>query len=264
MLLDTTQYFDLETAPLSVSHITLIVQDLDRVARFYRDIIGLRVLSTNGNCVTLGTDTAFLTLCQNADARRADPRDPGLFHTAFLMPDRQSLSSWLAHTVAAGVTPYGASDHNVSEAIYLDDPEGNGIEVYADRPVSDWNGADGRLHMPSHSLDLGTLPEAQSWSAAPDTTRIGHVHLQTPAIPEAERFWTDVGLDVTARYPGGTFFGAGGYHHQIAANTWQSAGRPVPKGPVTGLQSLELASDFDHQPETSPSGIRITFTTKGA
>jgi catechol 2,3-dioxygenase len=264
MPLDTTLYFDLETAPLAVSHVTLIVQDLDRVAGFYQDIIGLQVLSGDDNCVTLGTIKAFLTLCQNAEARRADPRDPGLFHTAFLLPDRQSLSSWLAHAIAAGVTPYGASDHNVSEAVYLDDPEGNGIEVYVDRPVAHWNGASGTLYMPSHRLDLSTLPEAQPWGGAPDKTRIGHVHLQTPAIPEAEAFWTDNGFDVTARYPGGSFFGAGGYHHQIAANVWQSAERPVPEGPVTGLQSLALASEFDHQPETSPSGIHITFTPKGA
>ncbi len=264
MPLDTPLSLDLETTPLAVTHVTLVVQDLDRVTRFYQDIIGLRVLSTNDTCVTLGTDKAFLTLCQNAEARRADPRDPGLFHTAFLLPDRLSLSSWLAHAIAARVTPYGASDHNVSEAVYLDDPEGNGIEIYVDRPLSQWNGASGTLYMPSNRLDLSTLPEAQPWSGAPDKTRIGHVHLQTTAIPEAETFWTGAGFDVTARYPGGSFFAAGGYHHQIAANIWHSAGRPVPEGPVTGLQSPALASEFDQQPDTSPSGIPVTFTPKGA
>lgn len=264
MTLDTVLNFDLETAPLDVSHVTLTVKDLDRVARFYQDIIGLRILSDDGACVTLGTNTAFLTLCQTADARLADPRDPGLFHTAFLFPDRQHLSSWLAHAIGAGVTPIGASDHNVSEAIYLDDPEGNGVEVYADRPVSHWTGADGTLYMPSRRLDLGALPKARTWQGAPINTRIGHVHLKTTAIPQAEHFWTDRGFDVTARYPGGSFFGTGGYHHQIAANIWQSAGRTVPDEPVTGLQTLTLASKLDYQPATSPSGISINFTPKGA
>jgi len=264
MTLHTSDRFDLDAAPAHVSHVTLIVRDLDRMTRFYQDIIGLKVLSDTGSRVTLGAATPFLSLCENTSARLADPRDPGLFHTAFLLPDRQSLASWLAHASDAGVMPDGAADHNVSEAIYLDDPEGNGLEIYVDRPVSFWAGADGAIYMPSDRLDLTSLPEPSAWTGAPEATRIGHIHLRTTAIAEAERFWTRHGFNVTARYLGGSFFGMGGYHHQIATNIWHSAGRPAPQGPVTGLKSLNLTSTHPAPAsDMSPSGAQINFIPKG-
>ncbi len=261
---DHLDRFDLDAAPLTVAGATLIVQDLDRLVRFYRDALGLTVIKQTDDAVTLGAGTPFLTLVGNRDARRANPREPGLFHIAFLLPDRQSLSSWLSHVLATGVTPIGASDHNVSEAIYLEDPEGNGIEVYVDRPVAGWAGPDGRVFMPSRRLDLAALPDPTDWLGAPDQTRIGHVHLKSPDLVRSEQFWIEQGFDVTARYPGGSFFGAGGYHHQLAANVWHGTGHAVPEGPVTGLSELALTtSGTPRHPAIAPSGVRVTYNPKG-
>lgn len=256
--------FDLDAASMSVTHVTLNVQNLDRMTHFYRDVIGLTVHTSTSDEAILGTRRPFLTLKAKPDGLPGTSRAPGLFHTAFLVPDRADLSAWMRHAARFGVYPYGASDHNVSEALYLDDPEGNGIEIYADRPVETWTGADGELYMPSHRLDLTTLPAGDNWTTAPAATRIGHVHLQTTDIPNAEAFWTGLGMDVTARYPGGSFFGAGGYHHQIATNTWASQGQPPRQDNMLGLAELTLETDVETLATlTAPSGVSVTLKPKG-
>lgn len=232
------------TAPLEVSRVTLTVNDLPRVADFYRRTLGLNVLTQAAGHLTLGSgDLALVELVSDPAARPADRREAGLFHTAFLMPSRAALARWLVHAVAAGVNLQGASDHRVSEAIYLADPEGNGIEVYADRPRDSWHDADGTIRMGTERLDLDELAAAADgpWSGAPAGLVIGHVHLQVGAIPEAEAFYGGLlGLPVMARYPGAAFFGSGGYHHHIATNTWNSRGSG-PRGRSTGLAELVLA-----------------------
>lgn len=264
MSTETLSRLDLATAPLAVSSVTLDVRDLNRMTHFYRDVIGLEVHDSSSEAVTLGASRPFLTLRARPEALPQDPRSPGLFHTAFLFPDRSDLGAWLRHAAAFGVHPYGASDHNVSEALYLDDPEGNGLEIYADRPVETWIGAHGKLYMPSLRLDLSTLPAGTKWHGAPDSTRIGHVHLQTTDIPAAEAFWTGLGMEVTARYPGGSFFGAGGYHHQIATNVWASGGQPSRRPEMAGLSALTLETDIESQTTlTAPSGVTVTLTAKG-
>jgi catechol 2,3-dioxygenase len=172
-----------------------------------------------------------------------DRREAGLFHTAFLLPDRASLARWLGFVAQQGIRLLGAADHRVSEAIYLADPEGNGIEVYADRPVAHWRSVDGQLDMPSDPLDLQALLAVGdgTWAGIPVGSVIGHVHLQVGNIPTAERFYRDLlGFEVTCRYPGGSFFGAGGYHHQLAANTWNSLGAGPRPDRMAGLDSVEL------------------------
>ena len=138
----------------------------------------------------------------------------------------------------------GASDHIVSEALYLADPEGNGIEVYADRPVSDWHGESGEIRMSTDPLDLQDLlqsAEGTEWSGFPEGGSVGHVHLQVGDTAEADRFYRDVlGLDIAARYPGASFYGSGGYHHQLAGNVWNSrrAGRRPER--MAGLKAVEI------------------------
>lgn len=259
----TKTLFDLDAAPMAVSHVTLDVRDMQRTTHFYRDVIGLNVHATSTNEVTLGAAQPFLTLRSRPDAIQPNPRAPGLFHIAFLLTERTDLGAWLRHAADYGVYPYGASDHNVSEAIYLDDPEGNGIEIYVDRPVEDWSGVDGNLYMPSRRLDLAALPKGR-WTGIPAATRIGHVHLQTTTIAEADDFWTGVGMNVTARYPGGSFFGAGGYHHQIAANVWGGGQQPPKQQGTAGLAEITLTSD--RPTETllaAPSGVSVRLLPKG-
>jgi catechol 2,3-dioxygenase len=237
------------SAPLEISRVVLTVHDLPRVADFYRRTLGLVDLRTAADRLTLGAgDHALVELVGDPAARRSDPREAGLFHTAFLMPSRPALARWLVHAAEIGIRLQGASDHLVSEAIYLADPEGNGIEVYADRPRDRWHAPDGSIRMATERLDLDNLARSADgpWDGAPDGLVVGHVHLQVGAIPEAETFYSTVlGLPVMARYPGAAFYGSGGYHHHIATNVWNSRGAGLRSAPSTGLSRLVLAADAD-------------------
>ncbi|CUH78656.1 Catechol-2,3-dioxygenase [Tritonibacter multivorans] len=257
--------FDLSAAPISVAHVTLLVRDLDRMTRFYRDLLGLTVLSQTATQTSLGLDTAFLTLSAPGGLDANSGQFAGLYHTAFLLPARADLGAWLDHVQAKGIRLQGAADHGVSEAIYLADPEGNGIEVYADRPTDQWYDDQGNLQLTTEPLSAHTLPQGR-WSAAPPGTRIGHVHLQTTDLAAAETFWSDAGFTAMARAPGGIFWGAGGYHHQLATNVWSRGRKTARHDGIAGLSDITLyAPDVaatQAQTRTAPSGVRVTFTTE--
>jgi len=238
-------FFDTHAAPLRVGTVRLKVRDLDAVSTFYQSVLGLSAVATSDHRVTLGVGSSpLLVLEGDSSLSPLDPRQAGLFHTAFLMPTRSDLARWVAHVAEARVPLQGASDHIVSEAIYLADPEGNGIEVYADRPVSAWLGEAGEIQMSTDPLDLpGLLQSAEGteWSGFPNNGSIGHVHLQVGGTAEADAFYRDVlGLDIAARYPGASFYGSGGYHPQLAGNIWNS--RRVGKRPegMAGLDAVEI------------------------
>lgn len=237
--------FDLSAAPMRIGRVRLRVRDLAGVSGFYQDVLGLVSVGQSDGRVILGaTRTPLLELLGDPDLAPLDRRQAGLFHTAFLLPDRASLARWLGFVVQRQVALLGASDHRVSEAIYLADPEGNGIEVYADRPLAAWRSTGGQLDMPSDRLDLQELLDAAgdgAWTGMPAGSVIGHLHLQVGDTAAAERFYRDVlGFDVTCRYRGGSFFGAGGYHHQLAANTWNSRGAGPRADRMAGLDNVEL------------------------
>lgn len=241
----STEYFDMTTAPLRIGAVRLKVRDLDAVSTFYRTMLGLRPIESHGHRITLGTGgTPLLELVGDPKLAPLDPRQAGLFHTAFLMPARADLARWFAHVAAARVPLQGASDHIVSEALYLADPEGNGIEVYADWPVDRWHDAKGEIRMSTDPLDLQDLlqsAEGTAWSGFPEEGSVGHVHLQVGDTVEADRFYRDIlGLDIAARYPGASFYGSGGYHHQLAGNVWNS--RHAGKRPkrMAGLDGVEV------------------------
>lgn len=236
----------LDRAPHRIGTVTLIVRDLARVGRFYQDVIGLRVLEETAETVRLGTgSSALLELRHEPEARIRSPREAGLFHTAFLLPNRADLGAWLSFAAQRRFSIHGASDHLVSEAIYLSDPEGNGLEIYADRPSSVWpHNEDGMIDMPSDPLDLQDLLRAGSgrpWSGFPEGGSVGHLHLQVGALVPAETFYAELlGLSITCRYPGGSFYGSGGYHHQLATNIWNSRGASPRADKVTGLVEFEI------------------------
>jgi catechol 2,3-dioxygenase len=171
----------------------------------------------------------------------------GLFHLAILVPDRAELARSLQRVAGAGWRLTGASDHLVSEALYLQDPEGNGIEIYRDRPREEWRRNGDELAMATLPLDLESVlgeldPGERQANGMPGGTTMGHVHLQVADIPAAERFYNRaLGLDVMVRsYPGALFLAAGGYHHHLGLNTWQSEGAPPPPEGALGLDRYEL------------------------
>ncbi|MDO5527765.1 MAG: VOC family protein [Paracoccus sp. (in: a-proteobacteria)] len=241
-----------------IAEITLDVRDLDRVAAFYRDVIGLALISESDGSVQLGAgDDAFLTLRARPGAapRRAD--QPGLYHTAFLLPNRAALGGWLHHAARDQIELDGASDHGVSEALYLTDPEGNGIEIYADRPASEWQRRGARVEMTTKPLDLRDVMAAgDRWQGAPAATRIGHVHLAVADVGAARAFFTEtLGLTETFDAPSAAWFGWDGYHHHFAANSWHSAGARRPEAPHTGLAEITLRGIHLPKGLTGPDGV---------
>lgn len=238
-------FFDMPSAPMRIGTVRLQVRDLETVSGFYQQVLGLVPLETGKTRVVLGTaGVPLLELSGDRDLTRLDPRQAGLFHTAFLMPTRSDLAHWITHVAAARVPLQGASDHIVSEAFYLADPEGNGIEVYADRPVARWHDKNGKIKMSTDPLDLqNLLQDAKGirWSGFPEGGCIGHVHLQVGDTSDADRFYRDVlGFDIAARYPGASFYGSGGYHHQLAGNIWNSRRAGKRPSRMAGLDTVEI------------------------
>lgn len=234
------------TRPGYVGQAHLVVRDLAQVSGFYQNIIGLSVLEKSASGEILGVNgLPLLTLTTSGNAAEAPRNAAGLFHTAFLMPSRADLAQWLAHVARNNIQLQGASDHLVSEAIYLSDPEGNGIEVYRDRQPDEWSyQTDGTVSMSTLRLDLQALydsaPQTPFHEAA-EGTAIGHIHLQVGALPQADAFYQDVlGLKIMARYPGASFFGYGAYHHHVAANIWNSKGAQTRSENMTGLSGYSL------------------------
>jgi len=233
----------------SVGTVRLTVTDLDRARAFYELAIGLRSTELDDGALALGAagERPLIELRGDSTAPHLNRRAPGLYHLAILVPSRLDLAFALARVAEARYPLDGASDHLVSEALYLSDPDGNGIEIYCDRPRAEWRYVGDQLEMSTLALDLNdVLGELQVASElqtiAPSGTKIGHVHLQVSDLREAEAFYHGVlGFDVVVRgYPGALFVSAGGYHHHIGLNTWHSLGAaPAPAGAV-GLRSFEI------------------------
>uniref|UniRef100_UPI003BA8943B VOC family protein n=1 Tax=Stappia sp. TaxID=1870903 RepID=UPI003BA8943B len=244
--------FNMDAAPMRVGRVGLRVRDLSATARFYRDVIGLQELERSAGRVVLGAGAVPLVeLDGQPDLAPVSAREAGLFHTAFLLPTRGDLGRWLSHAAGLGARIEGASDHIVSEAVYLSDPEGNGIEVYADRPEADWRTPDGTVTMSTDPMDVeGVLAagEGAIWEGMPEGGRVGHVHLRVGETGASEGFYRDVlGFDISAHYPGASFFGSGGYHHQLAGNVWGSRGAGARDPNRAGLDFVEiLARDSGH------------------
>ena len=250
---------------LDIASVTLAVRDLDRVARFYQDAIGLTAITTDASSVWLGVEgRKLLQLLDRPDFRPADPKAAGLYHTAFLLPTRADLGRWLRHAAALGLKIAGAADHLVSEAVYLADPEGNGIEIYADRPRTTWRWDGRQIAMANARLDLPALMalDPAAWTGAPTGTTIGHVHLQVGDIATAEPLYvTGLALDITRRMPQALFISAGGYHHHLALNTWNSQGAGLRDPNRAGLAAVTLRTDAPRPSVTDPWGTTLAFTT---
>ena len=233
----------------SLGPVRLIAGDAGRLMTFYERVVGLRPLGTSNGVVGLGAEEGkpLVELVPRPDAPVRPAGTTGLFHLAILVPSRVDLARALRQVSESGWRLTGASDHLVSEALYLRDAEGNGIEIYRDRDPEEWNRVGDEIEMDTLPLDLeGVLSELGGVEAPPGDmapgTHIGHVHLNVADIPASEGFYHDaLGFDVTVRsYPGALFVSAGGYHHHVGLNTWIGEGAPPPPPGARGLDRFEV------------------------
>jgi catechol 2,3-dioxygenase len=218
-----------------IGRVRLQVADLDRSVTYYENVLGMRTLSRSGRSVQLGAhgdDRTLLELIEKVGARPVPRRGLlGLYHFAILLPDRAALGRFIEHLEEIG-TYAGMSDHLVSEAVYLSDPDGLGIEVYADRPRDAWRLADRQLEMATKPLDVASVIASAGgtkWDGLPPGTVIGHVHFYVGDIDRAASFYHEgLGLDkIVWSYPGALFMSAGGYHHHVGVNTWAAGASPA-------------------------------------
>jgi catechol 2,3-dioxygenase len=230
-----------------LAHVTLRTSDHEKALAFYRGVLGFNVERQAGPNVYVsatGRGSALLVLAEDRSATPRPARTTGLFHLAIRYPSRRDLAQAILRLARNDYLIEGASNHIVSEAIYLRDPDRNGVELYADHPRSRWVWHDDQVEMRTDPLDLdellSTVKGQTEMAAPPAQTDLGHIHLQVADLAQAERFYHGfLGLTVTQRsYPGALFFSAGGYHHHIAANTW--AGKASAPENSVGLISYRL------------------------
>jgi catechol 2,3-dioxygenase len=255
---------------LSIGSVRLDVADLARSTEFYERVLGLPLISREQDSALLGADAQHpaLELRALAEPTALTPHSTGLFHVAWLQPSRAALAETVRRIVRARWPIDGASDHGVSEALYLSDPDGLGIEIYADRPREMWQRPPGGhgVVMVTLALDIDDLlaqaPAAPSESVAPGTS-IGHVHLKVADIPRATAFYRDMlGFEEQALLPSAAFLSAGGYHHHIGLNSWQSAGASASPPNAPGLREIGFEVATDGATLEDPDGIRLAFAAK--
>lgn len=281
-----------------ISHVQLKVSNLQNSIEYYNTIIGFDVLEQTNTTAILTFDgsTSVLSLEEISDAQPLKSGQTGLYHFALLLPTRKDLGNFIQHMIQQNAR-VGAGDHHVSEAFYLNDPDGNGIEVYADRPEQSWIWNDSTIYMTTEQVDVrSVLAEAEgTWNGLPAGTVMGHIHLSVANISETENFYINaLGYEVVTRFGNqATFISTGKYHHHIGLNTWNSlGGTPTPENGV-GLKSFTIVLNNEIEAEkikeslstigatveqfvdapkfggrqafstVDPSGIRIIFTVEG-
>lgn len=232
--------------------VSLTIRNLDRSLEFYQTRLGFQQNARNDNGAVLGVpgrDLVFLTENPNAQIYS---HTTGLYHFAIRVPTRLDLARSLNQLAITKTAVQGFADHLVSEAIYLSDPDGIGIEIYRDRPREQWQYENGRLKMGTDPLDIESLlneltEQPDNWNGLHPDTTMGHVHLHVAQLDSAEKFYrATVGFDLVLRYgPSASFLAAGGYHHHIGINTWAGVGAPPPPPDASGLRwfSIELPDD---------------------
>ncbi len=231
-----------------VGLVTLVVSSLDRSLAYYQHMLGFTIKERDERFALLGaaTDNPILALVEQPNAQIQPARTTGLYHFAILLPNRKDLGLILSHFAESRTPIDGYADHLVSEALYLSDPDGNGIEIYRDRPRTAWSWQNGQVTMSSDPIDLQELMEAgtqdgATWLGLPPQTTLGHMHLRVADISQAEEFYHHIlGFAVTAHMPGALFVSAGDYHHHIGLNTWQSRNAPQPPQNSVGLRFFTI------------------------
>jgi catechol 2,3-dioxygenase len=258
------------TRPIHIAEVGLTAHDVGKVADYYRAILGLETLPAAPGGAVLGAGGVPLLRIEPSPrgAPTDDTRQAGLFHTAFLMPTRADLARWILHASEKRLPVDGMADHLVSEAFYLTDPEGNGIEIYSDRPTEEWAWDGDTVRMATDPLDVNAIVASldgpsEPWRTAPDLLRIGHVHLRVGDAKVAADWWkSEIGLEEVTAMPSASFLSSGRYHHHIGANNWQSRGAGPRDPERSGLAYVTLTgSGIQSERELAdPWGTRVRLT----
>jgi catechol 2,3-dioxygenase len=266
-----------EIAPAThMGAVELSVSDLERSLEYWQRVVGLRVLARENGRASLGADTELIRFVEEPGSKPADGHT-GLYHVALLVPDRTSLARWLAHAARDQTRIEGLSDHYVSEAIYLRDPDRHGIEIYADRPRDLWEGQV-MQRMTTAPIDVENLlaelddPATEPFDGLPDGTTVGHVHLRVADVDSTIEFYREVlGMELMVQHGMAAFLSAGGYHHHIGGNTWESRGaKPAGAGFATLRHATIVVPDVTErdrvvarvagsgqEPETVDDGVLV-------
>jgi catechol 2,3-dioxygenase len=235
-----------------IGNVIVKVTNLQRSIQFYQDVLGFDILEQTTSTVKLTTDgkTSFLSLEQPENVIPKQERTTGLYHFAILLPNQKELANIVLHLVQKGIR-FGSSDHLVSEALYLHDPDGNEIEIYRDRTPSEWNWKRDEVDMAVDPLNFEHLlkhatPE-KPWQKMPAETVMGHIHLHVSELQKTEEFYVKgLGMDVVNRFGRqALFLSYGNYHHHVGVNTWNGVGAPAPAKNSAGLESYTLIFDND-------------------
>jgi catechol 2,3-dioxygenase len=257
---------DFHKAPYTYTgEVYLNVMDLDKSVRFYKEIIGFKVLEETAKRAVLTADgkTPLLIVEQPENVTPKEPRRTGLYHFALLLPERADLGNIIKHFVAKQVA-IGASDHKVSEALYLSDPDGNGIEIYTDREPSEWQWVNGEVAMSTDPLDGESVvaeSAGKTWDGLPDKTIMGHVHLHVANLAETETFYKALGFEIACNYPGALFMSTGKYHHHLGLNIWNGEGAQSPTSNSAGMKGYTLIYPNDIELNKAINNIEIKVET---
>mgnify|MGYP000892150209 CR=1 FL=1 len=253
-----------------VTEIALKVEDLNRSLKFYKEVMGFKILLLEDRKAILTADeiNPIVTIEQPEDIKPKEFRRTGLYHYALLLPNRKELGKFIKHLKEVDYPIIGASHHGVSEALYLEDVDDNGIEVYADTPYTTWQWKGNTVDMVTKPLYLKELMEKakdEVWDEISKETIIGHIHLHVSSLEEAERFYVDgLGFNVVARMPGqATFTSTGNYHHHIAFNVWNGIGAPPPSKNSVGMKYFTVKfPDEKTRQDTIDNLIKLGYEVK--